>query len=172
MIKGTFNIWEFAVLVAASVMLFGGFALNNTGIVPPEIAVFAGFLTMAAVLLARPVWLLANRGRIKNWEHVSATVVNKQFSEVKYHHTTKYRVTLTLCFKDEMGKEYNESFTAPAFMRQAAEGDEYEIAFDPKHPDRLIALDPARKQAVLMTIFGIILEMAIIALWIMEVHYE
>ncbi|MDE7397967.1 MAG: DUF3592 domain-containing protein [Oscillospiraceae bacterium] len=172
MIKGTFNIWEFVVLVAASVILFGGFALNNTGIVPPEIAVFAGFLTMAAVLLVRPVWLLVNSRRIRNWEHVSAKVANKQFSEVKYHHTTKYRVTLTLCFKDEMGKEYNESFTAPAFMRQAAEGDEYEIAFDPKHPDRLIALDPARKQAVLMTIFGIILEMAIIALWIMEVHYE
>ena len=172
MIKGTFNIWEFAVLVAAAVILFGGFALNNTGIVPPEIAVFAGFLTMAAVLLVRPIWLLVNSCRIRNWEHVSAEVVNKQFSEVKYHHTTGYRVTLTLCFKDEMGKEYNESFTAPAFMRGADKGDEYEIAFDPKHPDRLIALDPARKQAVLMTIFGIILEMAVIALWIMEVHYE
>lgn len=173
MIKGTFKVWEFIVLMAAGLILFGGFILNTAmGIGSPEIVIFTAFLTMTATLFVRPVWLLVNRGRIENWEHVTATIVNKQFSKVKHRNTTYYRVTLTLCFKDGMGKEYNESFTAPAFMRQAAEGDEYEIAFDPKHPDRLIALDPARKQAVLMTIFGIILEMAIIALWIMEVHYE
>lgn len=173
MINGTFKVWEFAVLISAWLIILGGFVLNiAVGIGSPEFFIFAGFLTMTATLFVRPIWLLVNRGRIENWEHVTARVADKKFLPVKFRRSTVYKVILTLRFKDGMGKEYNESFTAPAFMRRADNGVEYEIAFDPKHPDRLIALDPARKQAVLMTIFGIILEMAVIALWIMEVHYE
>lgn len=168
MIKGTFKVWESVVLIAALLILIGGFMLDamGMGISSPEIVVFAMFLTMTATLFVRPIWLFVNRGRINDWEHVTATIVDKQFLPVKFRCTTVYRVMLTLRFKDGMGKEYNESFAAPAFMRGATEGNEYEIAFDPKHPERLIALDPAREQAVLMTILGIILEMSMIALTI------
>ena len=165
MINGTFKVWEFAVLIAAWLIILGGFVLNiAVGIGSPEIFIFAGFLTMTATLFVRPVWLLVNKNRINDWEHVTATVADKKFLPVKFRRSTVYKVMLTLRFKDGMGKEYNESFTAPAFMRQANEGAEYEIAFDPKHPDRLIALNPAHEQAVLMMILGLILEISFIAL--------
>lgn len=165
MIRGSFKIGEFAVLIAAALILFGGFILNTAmGIGSPEVVIFAGFVTMTATLFVRPLWLLVNKNRINDWEHVTAEVVNRELTKVRHRNTTYYRVTLTLRFKDGMSKEYNESFTAPAFMRGANEGKEYEIAFNPKHPDRFIALKPAHEQAVLMTILGIILEMAMIAL--------
>ena len=165
MINGTFKVWEFAVLISAWLIILGGFVLNiAVGIGSPEFFIFAGFLTMTATLFVRPIWLLVNRGRIENWEHVTARVADKKFLPVKFRRSTVYKVILTLRFKDGMGKEYNESFTAPAFMRRADNGVEYEIAFDPKHPDRLIALNPAHEQAVLMTVLGIILEISFIAL--------
>ena len=165
MIKGSFEIWEFAVMIMAALILISGFALNSMENGSPEIAVFAGFLTMAAILFVRPVWLLVNRKRIESWEHTKATVKNKSFEKVHSRYTN-YVIKLTLAFKDKMNKHYLETFNAPAFMRHAKEGDEYEIAFDPKQPDRLIALNPAHKQAVLMTVFGIILEIAMTILWI------
>lgn len=165
MIKGSFEIWEFVVLFSTFPIFILGFVLSNfVGIGSPEITIFSCMVVMIATLFVRPVWLLANKGRIKNWEHATAKVVDKQLSKIRYHHSTGYQVTLTLRFRDSMGKEYNESLIAPAFMRRVGKGVEYEIAFDPKHPDRLIVSDTARKQATTMTVTGIILEVLIITL--------
>lgn len=165
MIKGSFEIWEFVVLLSTFLIFVMGFVLSNfAGIGSPEITIFACITVMIATLFVRPVWFLANKGRIKNWEHATAKVVDKQLSKIRYHHSTGYQVTLTLRFRDSMGKEYNESIIAPAFMRRVKEGVEFKIAFDPKHPDRLIVSDTARKQVITMTVTGIILEVLIITL--------
>lgn len=165
MIKGSFEIWEFVVLLSTVPIFVMGFVLSNfAGIGSPEITVFLCMVVMIATLFVRPVWFLLNKGRVKNWEHATATVVNKQLSKMRYHYSVGYQVLLTLRFRDSMGKEYNESLIAPAFMRRVKEGVEFKIAFDPKKPDRLIVSDTARKQVTTMTVTGIILEVLIIAL--------
>lgn len=166
MIKGTFNIFEFIVVVAGSmVMLFGGVLSRSMGFITPGTSIFLGMMIIIAMLFVRPLWLLVNKQRIHDWEHVTATVENVQFDEAEYHSTTKFRMSITLRFKDVMGKEYKESFVAPAFMRESSEGDEYEIAFDSNSPDSLIVIEPACKQIKMMTIMGIILEVATAILW-------
>lgn len=166
MIKGTFNIFEFIVVAAGSaVMLFGGVLSRSAGFIAPGTSIFLGMMIIIAMLFVRPLWFLVNKQRIHDWEHVTATVENVQYNEAEYHSTTKFRMSITLRFKDVMGKEYNESFTAPAFMREAHEGDEYEIAFEPNFPDRLIVLEPARKQIKAMIITGVVLEAAAAILW-------
>lgn len=166
MIKGTFNIFEFAVVVVGTmVMIFGSMLSSLVGFITPGTSIFLGMMIVTAMLFVRPLWFLVNKQRIHEWEHVTATIANKQFDEAEYHHITKIRINITLSFKDEMGNEYNQAFTAPAFMREANEGDEYEIAFDPNFPERLIVLEPARNQVKIMTIMGIVLEVAVAILW-------
>lgn len=165
MIKGNFNIFEFIVVaVGAMVMLFGGVPSRSMGFITPGTSIFLGMMIIIAMLFVRPLWLLVNKQRIHDWEHVTATVEDVNLA-AEYHSTTKFRMSITLRFKDVMGKEYNESFAAPAFMRQSSEGDEYEIAFDPNFPDSLIVLEPARKQVKAMIITGVVLEAAAAILW-------
>lgn len=165
MIKGTFNIFEFIAVAAGSmVMLFGGVLSRSMGFITPGTSIFLGMMIIIAMLFVRPLWFLANKRHIHDWEHVTATVEDVNLA-AEYHSTTKFRMSIMLRFKDVMGNEHHETFVAPAFMREASEGDEYEIAFDSNFPDRLIVLEPARKQVKIMTITGIVLEAAAAILW-------
>lgn len=170
MITGSFEIWEFAVLVAGAVEIITvGFFGNYSGLFPEAIAVYIGFVLMIAMLFVRPLWLLINRKRIKSLEHTAAVVTEKarqKFSSARS--IINYKTMLTLSFSSQTGQRYNETFLAPAFMKRAEKDDKYEIAFDPKNPKELIVLEPARKLAAVMTISGIILEAAVTVLWIVE----
>lgn len=165
MIRGSFEIWEFVVLVGAALILIGGFILNTAmGIGSPEVVIFAGFVTMTSTLFVRPVWLLVNKNRINDWERAKATITNKVIEKVTGRYAN-YVTKVTLSFMDKMDRHYNEVIVARSFLRRMGEGAELKIAFDPKHPDRLIVPELARRQVKVMTITGIILIATMAALW-------
>ncbi len=90
MIKGTFNIFEFIVVAAGSmVMLFGGVLSRSMGFITPGTSIFLGMMIIIAMLFVRPLWFLANKRHIHDWEHVTATVEDVNLA-AEYHSTTKF----------------------------------------------------------------------------------
>ncbi len=156
MIKGSYKVWEAAVLIISALMLLVFWILSEfTPIEIPRKIAAVVFGVMALAFFPRPVWFLSHIGKFT--ERTEALAVKCVTEHVG---RTIYRIC-TLSYSDNAGKRYEASSKSRAFAF-SREGKRYKIRFKKEDPTDFIAVPYAYFEAALFAFLGIAVEAVLI----------
>lgn len=152
MIKGSYKIWEAAILIISALLMLVFWILAElTPVEIPRKIAAVVFGVMALGFFPRPIWLLTHIRKFT--ERAEALAVKCVSEHVGRSH---FRIC-TLNYSDSAGKTYEASSSSGAFMF-SKEGKRYKIRFKKDDPTDFIAVPYAYFEAALFAFLGIAVE--------------
>lgn len=156
MIKGSYKIWEAAILIISALLMLVFWILAElTPIEIPRKIAAVVFGVMAIAFFPRPIWFFANIWKFT--ERTEALAI-KCSSE---HTGRSYYRQCTLSYSDNAGNTYEATSSSRAFAF-SKEGKRYKIRFKKQAPTDFIAVPYAYFEAAVFAFLGIAVEALLI----------
>lgn len=162
MVKGSFRVWESA-LLAAGVILLTAFAMVREFALP-DISIklpIVCLMIMFSAFFPRPIWLAANLPRLGRYKPLSVTVSNV----LPVHAGRGRRRIITLKFNGKKKRRYEKTVYDCVPFMPSVEGGQYKALVDPNRPDEFVIMPAGQINAVAFAVLGVLAEIAL-AMWL------